>query len=119
MGSHLSGAGDGVHWTLEPDGDLNANLVHLDPWHEIAQHDNAEVDVLMVVLRGGGHVRIDDVRSTLAPDVVVHLPIGTTRWIEAGPEGLWYLSVHRRRGPLAIGRPSTRTASSRKDARGL
>lgn len=23
--------GDGVHWTLEGDSDLNVNLVHLDP----------------------------------------------------------------------------------------
>jgi quercetin dioxygenase-like cupin family protein len=97
--------GDGVHWTLEPDGDLNANLVRLDPGHEVAEHTNVEVDVLVIVLAGDGHAMVDGGRVGLAPQVVLHLPKGRRRSLHAGDDGLSYLTVHRRRGPLVIGSP--------------
>lgn len=103
LAPRLGETGDGVHWTLEPDSDLNANLVRLDPWHEIGRHENHDVDVLLVVLHGSGHVRIDDVRAPLSHAVVVHVPMGSGRSVHAGPDGIWYLTVHRRRGPMTIG----------------
>lgn len=98
----LDAAGDGVHWTLEPSRDLNANLVRLEPDHAMPEHSNAEVDVLLVVLSGSGHVVVDGASVALAANVVAHVPKGATRAIHAGPEGLAYLSVHRRRGGLTI-----------------
>jgi hypothetical protein len=46
--------GDGVHWTLERDADLNVNLVHLDAGHEVGAHVNDQVDVLVIGLDGTG-----------------------------------------------------------------
>jgi quercetin dioxygenase-like cupin family protein len=100
----LAASGDGVHWTLERDSELNANLVRLEPGHVVGQHTNDEVDVVLLVLAGRGHVVLDTTTVTLTPNVVVHLPKGVARAIHAAPDGLAYLTVHRRRGGLAIGR---------------
>lgn len=105
LGPLLDAPGDGVHWTLGAEGDLNANLVRLEPGHAIGEHVNDEVDVLVVVLAGVGEARIDGHRLPLVHHQVVLLPSGARRSIEAGPEGLAYLTVHRRRaGGLSIGR---------------
>jgi quercetin dioxygenase-like cupin family protein len=100
----LAEAGNGVHWTLEPEGDLNVNLVRLDPGEEVGAHGNSEVDVLVVGLAGTGHVVLEERTVALGPSTVVLLPKGARRSIHAGPEGLGYLTVHRRRGGLTIGR---------------
>jgi quercetin dioxygenase-like cupin family protein len=105
LGDLLGADGDGVHWTLEPDGDLNANLVRLGAGHEMAAHTATDVDVLVVVLAGSGHVVIDTSTVPIARNVVAHVPAGSVRSIHAGPDGLAYLTVHRRRGGLAIARP--------------
>lgn len=99
---HLRGDGDGVHWTLDGSEDLNANLVRLDPHHAMDAHTNDEVDVLIVVLAGTGRLTVDGRTSRLAPHVVAHVPQGTQRTVEAGAQGLAYLTTHRRRGPLGI-----------------
>lgn len=95
--------GDGVQWTLGDAADLNANLVHLEPGSGIGEHVNDEVDVLVVVLDGSGTAAVDgSTPATLGPQVLALLPKGSRRRIDAGPDGLRYLSVHRRRGPLRI-----------------
>lgn len=96
-------AGDGVHWTLEGDGDLNVNMVHLDAGHEVGAHVNDAVDVVLVGLDGTGEVVADDRRHDLAPGVVLHLPKGVRRLVRAGGLGFTYLTVHRRRSGPAIG----------------
>lgn len=104
LGPLLDAPGDGVHWTLPAEGDLNANLVRLEPGHGIGEHVNDEVDVLLVVLAGAGEARVDGAPVVLARDQVVLLPSGSRRSIEAGPAGLAYVTVHRRRrGGLSIG----------------
>jgi quercetin dioxygenase-like cupin family protein len=101
----LHAAGNGVHWTLPGEGDLNANLVRLDPGHRVGAHVNDEVDVLVVVLAGHGEAHVDGHSVPLRPHVVVHLPRGAARTIGADEDGLTYLTVHRRRaGGLTIGR---------------
>jgi quercetin dioxygenase-like cupin family protein len=100
----IAATGDGVQWTLGPSGDLNANVVHLDAGHGVGAHVNDEVDVLLVVLAGSGTATVDGSVILLAPGVVVHLPRGSRRRVDAGDEGLRHLTVHRRRGPLSIGR---------------
>jgi quercetin dioxygenase-like cupin family protein len=99
-----SAEGDGVHWTLETPSELNVNLVHLDPGHAIGEHVNAEVDVVIVVLAGRGQLTVDGHGTELAPHVVACVPKRSCRGVRAAEgEGLDYLSIHRRRGPLGIG----------------
>lgn len=98
-------AGDGVHWTLEGSSDLNANLVRLEPGHSIGEHRNDAVDVVLLVIAGGGTVRLDGVEHAVGPHTLLSIPKGVARRIAAGdePPGLAYLTVHRRRGLLTIG----------------
>ncbi|HEY9557387.1 MAG TPA: cupin domain-containing protein [Acidimicrobiales bacterium] len=97
LGPRLEEPGDGVHWTLEPDSQLNTNLVRLDPGHSIGEHTNDEVDVIIVVLAGAGHVLLDGRHVPVRPHTLVHAPTGAARSIHAGDSGLSYLTVHRRR----------------------
>ena len=94
----------GASWSLPHGGDLDANLIRLASNGQIADHVNTEVDVLVVVWDGSGRLTIDDRVLTLAPGIVVLVPRDARRAIEAGPDGIRYLSIHRRRGGLTIGR---------------
>ena len=96
-------AGDGVHWTLDREGDLNVNLVHLDAGHEVGAHVNEAVDVLLVGLDGTGDVVVDGRHHDLAPGVALHVPKGVRRLIRAGGLGFAYLTVHLRRSGPTIG----------------
>lgn len=102
--TQLGGKGRGAIWSLPHDGDLDANVVRLDAGQAIGEHINHEVDVFVVVWDGTGGIRIDDRPVGLRPGVALLVPKGTTRAIRAGADGVTYLTVHRRRGPLAIGR---------------
>lgn len=98
-----SAEGDGVHWALEAPADLNVNLVHLEAGHGVGEHANDEVDVLLVVLAGRGRLTVDGHGTDLAAHVVANVPRGSRRGVRAADgEGLDYLSIHRRRGPLGI-----------------
>lgn len=94
--------GDGVHWSLEPANDLNINLVHLDPGSGVVAHTNHDLDVVVIVLAGTGHLCVDGTDHELLLHVLALAPRGTERSIGAGIHGLTYLTVHRRRGPLGI-----------------
>jgi len=96
---------NGVHWTLEDVADLNANLVHLGSGSTIASHRNDEVDVVALVLAGHGVVVVDGTAHPVGPLDLVTWRRGAERSIEASPEGLTYLTVHRRRAGLTVGRP--------------
>lgn len=96
-----SGTGGAV-WSLPHGGDLDANLIRLDSLGEIGAHVNNEVDVLMVVRSGGGTVTIDSERVPISSGHLAWIPRGSNRSIAAGNDGISYLSVHRRRGPLTI-----------------
>jgi mannose-6-phosphate isomerase-like protein (cupin superfamily) len=97
----LGGSGFGPLWGLAS-ADLNATLLAWPPGHRIAEHVNAELDVLLVVLGGHGTTTVDKEEHALAPGSAILIPQGSRRAIEAGDAGLRYLSVHRRRGPLQI-----------------
>lgn len=92
----------GVEWSLSGS-ELNANLVVLPGGGGIGEHRNDSVDVLVVTMAGSGTVTCDEHCFDLHLGVVVHLPRGTLRRIDAGSGGLRYLTVHRRRGGLEIG----------------
>ncbi|OCC08616.1 hypothetical protein [Streptomyces sp. PTY087I2] len=99
----------GALWHLaEPGRELDANLVRLPPDAEVGEHQEDVLDVLLVVLEGAGLLRaggqVHDL--DLAPGVVLWLPRTSRRALAAGPDGLTYLTVHRRRPGLAIKPPS-------------
>lgn len=93
--------GDGVAWSASPEG-VNVNLVVLRSHSGISLHRNDEVDVLIVVLDGGGTLLADGASHSLAGGDAVVVPRGTERALDAGPGGLRYLTVHRARGALRI-----------------
>ena len=102
--------GNGVVRSLPRGADLDANLVHLDPGAVIAAHRNDDVDVLIVVRSGVAELTIDTRPCQLVADLVVLIPRGTRRAVVAGPAGITYLSVYRRRGPLTVGASRDATA---------
>ena len=93
--------GDGPLWGMAS-ADLNATLLSWPPGHEVPEHINAELDVLVVVLTGRGVVMIDGRAHELGPGSAILVPQGARRRIVAGAGGMRYLSIHRRRGPLQI-----------------
>ncbi|MFG1810898.1 cupin domain-containing protein [Streptomyces sp. NPDC049040] len=98
----------GVRWKLAESGrQLDANLVHLAPGEHIATHAEPDLDVLVLVVSGGGLLATAEPGEphTLAEGSLVWLPHGSTRSITAGDTGLDYLTVHRRRPGMQI-RPS-------------
>ncbi|WP_406191420.1 hypothetical protein OH733_15030 [Streptomyces griseus] len=97
----------GALWQLaEPGRELDANLVRLPPDAEVGEHQEDVLDVLLVVLAGAGSVRAGDGRVLdLVPSTALWLPRTSRRALAAGPDGLVYLTVHRRRPGLAIKPP--------------
>ncbi|MEU8095478.1 hypothetical protein [Streptomyces rubiginosohelvolus] len=98
----------GALWHLaEPGRELDANLVRLPPGADVGEHQEDVLDVLLVVLAGAGSVRAGDGQVLdLAAGAVLWLPRTSRRALTAGPDGLTYLTVHRRRPGLAIKPPS-------------
>ncbi|MEU9098581.1 zinc ribbon domain-containing protein [Streptomyces sp. NPDC048361] len=96
----------GALWRLGESGrGLDANLLRLPPGRAIDEHTDLALDVLLVVLEGGGHLRTEEGTQELRPVTALWLPKGSRRALVAGTEGMGYLSVHRRRPGLTIGGP--------------
>jgi quercetin dioxygenase-like cupin family protein len=94
----------GARWTLEGDGDLNANLVSFPPGDGVGEHVNEERDVLLVGVAGAGAVVVDGVEHRVLPGTLVLVPRGARRATRAGAERFSYLTVHRRRpGGIPLG----------------
>jgi len=72
------------------------------------EHVNEERDVLVVVLDGSVTLSIDGEERELARGEAAIVAKGGRRKITAGPDGVRYLSIHRRRPPLQIGRTADR-----------
>ena len=70
----------------------------------IDEHVNDDVDVLIVGWDGTAVLTLDEGSTTIRRGVVALIPRGRRRTIRAGKDGAAYLTVHRRRGPLTIGR---------------
>lgn len=98
--------GGGPHWGMES-ADLNATLLTWPAGAGVAAHRNAECDVLVLVLEGSAVVRLDGVDHDVGDQQLLLLPRNSERSLTAGPSGVRYLSVHRRRGPLL---PQSRSA---------
>ena len=82
--------------------DLNATILEWPAGGGPPEHVNAERDVVLVVLEGTATVELDGEPGTVTAGEVVVLPKGARRRIAAGPEGVRYVTVHRRRGGLSI-----------------
>ncbi|MER5557602.1 hypothetical protein AB0C89_08620 [Streptomyces sp. NPDC048491] len=96
----------GALWRLAESGrDLDANLLRLPPGRGIEEHTDLRLDVLLVVLEGGGELRTESGTQPLRPVTALWLPKGSRRALAAGADGMGYLSVHPRRPGLAIGAP--------------
>ncbi|MEU5089228.1 hypothetical protein [Streptomyces sp. NPDC021356] len=98
-------AAAGVLWKLAESGrQLDANLVRLAPGARVAPHAEPDLDVLVYVVCGGGTLGAGPQEEPrgLAEGATVWLPHGSTRSIGAGPDGLVYLTVHRRRPGMRI-----------------
>jgi quercetin dioxygenase-like cupin family protein/hemerythrin len=72
------------------------------------EHVNEERDALMVVLDGSATLNVDGEQRELARGETAIIAKGRKRKITAGADGVRYLSVHRRRPPVQIGRAPER-----------
>ncbi|MFC9249000.1 hypothetical protein ACFT7S_34710 [Streptomyces sp. NPDC057136] len=109
----------GSLWQLsEPGRQLDANLVHLPADAEVAEHQENTLDVLVVVLAGSGRLTTGPDTLDLTPTTVTWLPRTSRRALAAGPEGLSYLTVHRRRPALTIQSPAGPPVSASASAEG-
>ena len=95
--------GTGPLWGTRTE-DLNATLLAWPTGGGPGEHRNTECDVLLVVLAGQATVTLDDEERLVRAGEAFIVEKGRTRSISAGPEGVRYISVHRRRGPLQIAR---------------
>jgi len=96
-----AGSGRGPLWGAASD-DLNATLVAWPAGGSVAEHRNDERDVLLVCLDGTGTLTLEGAPARLRPRHAVLIPKGARRAVEAGPDGIRYLTVHLRRGGLQI-----------------
>ncbi|MFC0597710.1 hypothetical protein [Streptomyces palmae] len=82
---------------------LDSNLVRLAPGKQVAGHVEPDLDVLVYVTGGSGGLAVDGAAAQeLVPGCVAWLPHGSHRSLAAGPDGLTYLTVHRRRPGMSI-----------------
>ncbi|GGX13323.1 cupin domain-containing protein [Streptomyces noursei] len=93
----------GVLWRLAESGrQLDANVVRIPPEGRIDTHLEPDLDVLLYVVSGEGTVETEQGPQPLAEGGLLWLPRGSRRSMTAGPGGLAYLTVHRRRPGLQI-----------------
>ena len=98
-----------VVWKLQTrDRDLDSNIIALPPGGTIPAHAGPDLDVLIHVVRGGGRLVTELDSVEFSPGAVMWLPRHSRRQFEAGPDGLGYLTVHRRRQSLPLAAPSER-----------
>ncbi len=89
----------GPAWTGVSD-DLNVNLLVFQPGEGVAEHVNAEVDVLVIGIRGTGTLTLDGVDHPMRAGTALLIPKGARRGTRAGEEAFAYLTCHRRRAGL-------------------
>jgi len=91
----------GPEWGTATD-DLNATVLAWPAGAGPAAHVNNERDVVLVVLHGSAQLELDGVVQNVHAGDVAVLVKGSTRAVTAGPEGVRYVTVHRRRPGLSI-----------------
>jgi quercetin dioxygenase-like cupin family protein len=97
----------GAVWKLQArERDLDANVIALPPGGGIDSHAGPGLDVLIHVLSGSGRLTTETDTIELSPGALLWLPRRSRRQFTAGPEGLRYLTVHRRRQALVLEPPA-------------
>lgn len=100
-----------VVWRLQPrERDLDSNVIALPPDGVIEAHTGPDLDVLIHVIAGSGRLETERGGTELSPGALVWLPRRSRRRFCAGPHGLRYLTVHRRREALVLEAPPRRAA---------
>ncbi|SRR6185437_1365242 len=99
-----TGAGvTGAVWKLQArDRDLDSNIIALPPAGAIDAHAGPDLDVLIHVLTGTGQLATEQGVLDLTPGALAWLPRRSRRQFTAGPDGLRYLTVHKRRQSLVL-----------------
>lgn len=101
--AELEPSSSGSVWQLNPAArDLDANVIALPPGGVIGTHDGPDLDVLLHVIDGSGTLETESGELVLMPGAIAWLPRRSQRRIEAGSDGLRYLSVHHRKPALSI-----------------
>ena len=95
----------GPVWGAESE-DLNATMLVWPPGEGPPEHVNDTRDVLYVVLDGAATLTLDGEERALEAGGALIVPKGVRRALVAGPDGVRYVTSHRRRGGLQIGRVS-------------
>lgn len=95
----------GPVWGTESE-ELNATILEWPAGAGPPEHVNETRDVALVVLAGSGELALDGERREVEAGEVVVLPKGARRALVAGPDGIRYATVHRRRGGLQVRRLS-------------
>lgn len=94
----------GAIWNLPMrDRDLDSNVIQLPPGGSIEAHAGPDLDVLIHVVAGTGHLVTEFGTLELTPGDLVWLPRHSRRQFAAGHEGIRYLTVHQRRQALTLG----------------
>ena len=89
----------GAIWTRQSE-DLNVNLLVFASGEGVAEHVNAEVDVLLVGIEGTGAVTIDGTRHIVRAGQALVIPKGARRSTNGVSASFAYLTCHRRRAGL-------------------
>lgn len=108
----------GVVWKLPMhQRDLDSNIIRLAPGGSIGAHAGPNLDVLLLILHGTGRLTTEIHIIDLHPGALIWLPRHSRRQFTAGPRGLSYLTVHRRRQSLILNPapPLTRNSASHGD----
>lgn len=92
-------AGRGPAWTVASD-DLNVNLLVFGVDEGVAEHVNAEVDVLLIGISGEGIVTANGQPHSLRAGEAFLVAKGARRSTQAVSERFAYLTCHRRRAGL-------------------
>jgi quercetin dioxygenase-like cupin family protein len=90
---------DGPIWSVNTE-QLNVNLLRLSAGQDIAEHVNAELDVVLVVFEGTGELTVAGAPYTLRAGHSVVIPRGVARALRCTAGPLVYLTCHRRRPGL-------------------
>ena len=103
---HHSQPKRGVAWKLPMhQRDLDSNIIRLSPDASIGAHVGPDLDVLLLVLDGTGHLTTEIHTIDLHPGALIWLPQRSQRQLTAGPHGLSYLTIHQRRQSLILNPP--------------
>lgn len=85
---------------VDQSADLHVNVLTFDAGAGVAEHVNAELDVLLLGIAGEGAVVIDGVEHPLHAGNAILIPKGAKRSIRCVLAPFSYLSCHRRRAML-------------------